>query len=232
MKKVYSDKILNIGWTDKFDNRFLFEYFFPDFKNVWVEVIYMSDLLESKKNEEILKMVKDKPAMYSNVYSPEDELEIFIELFNNAIKNNKKIHIVWITLDKEIKILEEYYTKLWFMREDINCFDVDFSIPLVTASVKIENIIWKGSDYKAQRSNIFFNPPIRESWQVKSMFKWINRWVTAGIYISNYTSDIEKFLSNSIINENILPMTLSKVLNYNLSSIWFTWQKKELIINY
>ena len=42
MKKVYSDKILNIGWTDKFDNRFLFEYFFPDFKNAWVEVIYMS----------------------------------------------------------------------------------------------------------------------------------------------------------------------------------------------
>ena len=232
MKKVYSDKILNIEWTDQFDNKFLFEYFFPDFKNVWVEVIYMSDLLESKKNEEILKMVKDKPAMYSNVYSPEDELDIFMELFNNAIKNNKKIHIVWITLDKEIKILEEYYTKLWFMREDINCFDVDFSIPLVTASVKIENIIWKGSDYKAQRSNIFFNPPIRESWQVKAMFKWINRWVTAGIYISNYTSDIENFLSNSIINENILPMTLSKVLNYNLSSIWFTWQKKELIINY
>jgi len=49
------------------------------------------------------------------------------------------------------------------MREDINCFAPDFSIPLVTVSVKIENIIWKGSDYKAQRSNIFFNPPIRES---------------------------------------------------------------------
>jgi hypothetical protein len=29
------------------------------------------------------------------------------------------------------------------MREDINCFDPDFSMPLVTVSVKIENIIWK-----------------------------------------------------------------------------------------
>jgi hypothetical protein len=29
------------------------------------------------------------------------------------------------------------------MREDINCFDPDFNIPLVTASVKIENIMWK-----------------------------------------------------------------------------------------
>jgi hypothetical protein len=34
------------------------------------------------------------------------------------------------------------------MREDINCFDPDFSVPMVTVSVKIENIIWKGSDYK------------------------------------------------------------------------------------
>jgi hypothetical protein len=32
--------------------------------------------------------------MYSNVYSPENELEIFKELFENAIKNNKKIHII------------------------------------------------------------------------------------------------------------------------------------------
>jgi hypothetical protein len=32
--------------------------------------------------------------MYSNVYSSEDELTIFTELFNNAVKNNKKIHVV------------------------------------------------------------------------------------------------------------------------------------------
>jgi hypothetical protein len=46
-------------------------------------------------------------------------------------------------LDAEIKMLEEYYTQLGFMREDINCFDPDFSVPMVTASVKIENIMWK-----------------------------------------------------------------------------------------
>jgi hypothetical protein len=48
---------------------------------------------------------------------------------------------------------------------------VDFSIPLVTVSVKIENLIWKGSDYKAQKQNIFFIPPVRESGQNKAMFK-------------------------------------------------------------
>ena len=232
MKKVLRDKIINIENTDLFDNRFLFDYLVPDFRNTDIEVIYMSDLLESRKNEEVLEKVKEKPAMYSNVYSPEDELELFQNIFDDAIKNNKRVHIVWVTLDEEIKILEDYYTKLWFMREDINCFAPDFSAPLVTASVKIENLIWKWSDYKSQRSNIFFNPPIRESGQVKAMFKWINRGVIAWIYIKNFNTEIEEFLWNCIREEKILSLTLAWVLNFNLEEIWFKWNKKELIINY
>jgi hypothetical protein len=233
MKKIFPDKIINIENTDIFDNKFLFDYLECDYNsNSAVEVIYLSDLLESKKNSEMLEKAKLKPAMYSNVYSPKDELEIFTELFENAIKNNKKVHIVWITLDAEIKILEEYYTKLGFMREDINCFSPDFQIPLVTASVKIENIMWKGSDYKAQKSNIYFNPPVRESWEVKAMFKWINRGVTAGIYISEKTPEIELFLSEQIKTEKILPLAIAKLLKYNLESIWFTWKDTELIVEY
>ena len=232
MKKIYKDKILNIENTELFDNKFLFDYLEVDNNKSEVEVIFISDLLEKRKNLEILEKVNEKPAMYSNVYSPEDELDIFKTLFDDAIKNNKKIHIVWVTLNDEIKILEEYYTSLWFMREDINCFDPYFSIPFVTVSVKIENIIWKGSDYKAKRKNIFFNPPIRESWQVKAMFKGINRGVIAWIYISEYNENIEKFLWDCVRNEKILSLTLAKVLNFNLEQIWFKWNKKELIINY
>lgn len=233
MKKVFPDKIINIENTDTFDNKFLFDYLECDYSsNNDIEVIYLSDLLEPKRNEEVFEKVAKKPAMYSNVYSPVDELEIFTQLFENAIKNNKKIHIVWITLDAEVKMLEEYYTQLGFMREDINCFDPDFKIPLITASVKIENIMWKWSDYKAQWKNIHFNPPIRESWEVKAMFKGINRWVTAGIYISEKTPEIESFLSEQIKTEKILPLAISKLLKYNLESIWFTWVDKELIIEY
>ena len=232
MKKVLKNKIVNIENTDLFDNKLLFNYLELDIDKSDIEVIYISDLLEKRKNNEILKKVNEKPAMYSNVYSPEDELEIFKQLFDNAIKNKKRIHIVWVTLDIEIKILEEYYEKLWFLRDDINCFDVDFSIPLVTVSVKIENIMWKGSDYKAQKSNIFFNPPIRESWQVKAMFKWINRGVISWIYISNYNKNIEEFLSKSLIEEKILSLTLARVLYFNLLEVWFKWNKKELIISY
>jgi hypothetical protein len=95
MKRVFPDKIVNIDNTDKFDNKFLFDYLECDYSsNSDVEVIYLSDLLEPKRNEEVFVKVVNKPAMYSNVYSPEDELAIFTELFNDAIQNKKKIHIV------------------------------------------------------------------------------------------------------------------------------------------
>jgi hypothetical protein len=77
-----------------FDNKFLFDYLEVDNNKSEVEVIFLSDLLEKRKNLEILEKVNDKPAMYSNVYSPEDELDIFKALFDDAIINNKKIHIV------------------------------------------------------------------------------------------------------------------------------------------
>ncbi len=231
MKKIFKDKIINID-KNLFDNKFLFEYF-DNFKVADdVEVIYMSDLLKKKKNQKLLDTLWDKYAMYSNVYSPKDELEIFKELFDNAIKNNKHIHIVWITLKEEIEILEEYYTQLWFLREDINCFLVDFKIPLVTVSVKIENLIWKGSDYKSQKKNIFFIPPVRESGQNKAMFKWINRWVIAWIYIEKFDLNIQKFLWECLVWEKILSILLAKVLLYNLEDIWFKWEKKDLIIEY
>ena len=233
MKKVFPDKIINVENTDVFDETFVFDYLECDYSsNPNVEVVYMSDLLEKRKNSDILEKVKEKPAMYSNVYSPEDELEIFQELFENAIKNNKKIHIVWVTLDEEIKMLERYYTDLGFMREDINCFDPDFWIPMVTVSVKIENLMWKGSDYKAQKDKIFFNPPVRESWQTKAMFKWINRWVTAGIYVENKTPEVEKFLSECVKEEKILSLNFAKLFKYNLEKIWFTGENKEFIVHY
>lgn len=232
MKKIFKDKILNIDWTEKFDNKFLFSYLKTDFKSEKVEVFFMKDLLIKKENTELLKNIWDKYAMFSNVYSEKDELEIFKELFDYAITNNKKIHIVWITLDEEIKILEEYYEKLGFLREDINCFKVDFSVPLVTASVNIENLMWRWSDYKREWKKIFFVPPIREAGLTKAMFKWINRGVTSSIFIEKLTSEKINFLKNCLLEEHILSLTMWKVLKYNLEEIWFEWEEVEFVIEY
>lgn len=232
MKKIFKDKILNLQGTDSFDNTFLFEYF-SDIKASWnVEIIYMRDILEQKKNKEILEKVKLKPAMYSEVYSPKDELEIFTELFEQAIKNNIKTHIVWVTLAEEIKILEQYYEQLWFLREDINAFDVDFSIPLVTVSCHIENLMWKGSDYKAQRDKIFFCPPVRESGQNKALFKWITRWVMAAVELWEFTPEKQQFIWECVKWEKILPLYMWSVLKYNLEEIWLSGKVMELQIKY
>jgi len=240
MKKVQKNKISNVDNTDIFDSIFLF-----DVLNWWekqdIEIIFLSDLLEKKKNLEMLEKAKIKPASYSNVYSPQDELEIFRNIFDGAIQNNKKVHIVWITLKEEIEILEKYYLKLWFFNEDINCFDVDFSKVLVSASVKIENIMWRGSDYKRMWEKMFFNPPVRESGQVKAMFKGINRGVTAGLYLSplltspqgrGITQTLLDFLSEQILQENILPLTLWKILKYNLEEVGIKGEDIEMKIMY
>jgi hypothetical protein len=94
MKKIYKNKILNIEGTNSFDNTFLFEYLESIQNSGDVEIIYLRDVLEVKKNVEMLERIKEKPAMYSEIYSPKDELEIFTQLFETAISENKKIHIV------------------------------------------------------------------------------------------------------------------------------------------
>lgn len=94
MKKIYTDKILNIKGTDIYDNTFLFEYLTDIHSKKEVEIIFLRDLLKNRENKEILEKVREKPAMYSEVYSPKDELEIFTELFETALKEKRKIHIV------------------------------------------------------------------------------------------------------------------------------------------
>lgn len=232
MKKILKNKIINIENTSLFDNTFLFPYLQTNFSHPDVEVFFMSELLKEKENSELLSQIGDKYAMFSNVYSEEDEFEIFKKLFDYALSNNKKIHIVGVTLDSEIEMLENYYTQLWFLREDINCFKVDFSVPLVTVSVNIENLIWRGSDYKREKQNIFFIPPIREAGLTKAMFKGINRGVIASIFIKELSQEKQDFLRNCLLEEHILAITLGKVLYYNLNDIWFLWEILDIEIQY
>lgn len=229
MKKILKDKIINID-ENLFDKKFLFPIF--EFDKTDETIVFMEDLLKEKKNEDLEKNIWDKYAIYSNVYSPDDELEIFKNLFDEAIKTWKKIHIVWISLLDEIEILEKYYENLGFIREDINCFRVDYSKVLVSASVKIENLMWRWSDYKRMWKNIYFIPPIREAGQVKSLFKGINRWSVAWIYLWKITEEKLNFLQNSLKNEDILSLTLWKILYYNLEDIWLKGNNEFIELSY
>ena len=132
-------------------------------------------------------------------------------------------------------MLEKYYEDMGFLREDINAFDVDFSKPLVTVSCNIENLIWKGSDYKAQREKIFFNPPVRESGQNKALFKGITRGVIAGIDISDTvwnSGQAKSFFTECIVSEKILALNLAKVLRYNLEDLGISGDLREMRVSY
>ena len=97
MKKILKQAIVNIPDTPIYDGIFSFDVIKWDtksFQNNEVTIIYMADILAKHENAEMLEKSKMKPASYSNVYSPKDELAIFTTLFNDAIEHNKKIHIV------------------------------------------------------------------------------------------------------------------------------------------
>ena len=76
MKKVFKDKIINID-ENIFDSKFLFSYLYSKYFSEEIEVFFMEDLLKKKENTELLNNLNWKFAMYSEVYSPKDELAIF-----------------------------------------------------------------------------------------------------------------------------------------------------------
>lgn len=111
MKYVDKNSIYNIPDTELFDNMFQFNKI-QNYLDDQREVIFLGNLLSKKKNNDLVKKITEKPAMYANMYSARDELDIFIEIFENTLKTQKKIHIIGVTLAEEIEILEKYYEKL------------------------------------------------------------------------------------------------------------------------
>jgi hypothetical protein len=54
MKQIFENKIINIPNTPMFDNKFLFEILYSDYKAQNIEVFYMSELLKKRENIELL----------------------------------------------------------------------------------------------------------------------------------------------------------------------------------
>jgi hypothetical protein len=106
MKQIFENKIVNID-ENYFDNEFIF--CIP--KNLKADFeIDIAELLKKHKNEN-LNYKKDYK-LWNEVYSPKRELEIFIEIFEKALKENKKIHISNISLADEILMVKKLYFDL------------------------------------------------------------------------------------------------------------------------
>ena len=72
-------------------------------------------LLEPHRNND-LDYRKD-PKLWSEVYSPKKEFEIFQELVDTALATGEKIHIENVSLAEELEYIESLYMKLGYFDE-------------------------------------------------------------------------------------------------------------------
>ena len=120
MKQVFSDKIINID-GNLYDNRFLFKVATNIISDREID---LSKELSFHKNEN-LEYKKDYK-LWSEVYSPKIELELFRSIFDDALKSGKKMHISNISLAEEIDLVKKLYLDLGYFNEELNCFVLDF----------------------------------------------------------------------------------------------------------
>lgn len=106
MKQIYPTKIINLPNTSQDD---LFCFLVPKNSHC-THAIDMRDLLAAHKNH-TLDYSRD-PKLWSEVYPPKKELELFMGLAEKALKEKKKIHIENVSLAEELEYIEKLYREL------------------------------------------------------------------------------------------------------------------------
>lgn len=223
MKKVLEKSIINLD-DNYFDNIFVLKI---QLDKEFANEFDISKLILPHKNES-LNYKKDYK-LWSQVYSPKDELKIFNELIEYNLKKNIKIHISNISLSEEIDIIKKLYIELWYFDKELNCFIVDWENVPVTIWVNINNVIYSFKDYKSKKEKILLIPPPREPRHQKVIKSSINSWLISVIDI-NGKEDVENI--KQIIKEEKASLTrLASCFYYNYIKIGFRCESDELIIN-
>ena len=224
MKKVTPNSILNID-ENLFDWKFLFEVAAGWFLEIEKD---MSVILGEFKNEE-LDYKKDYK-LWSEVYSPKDELSVFTGIFEDAVKTWNKVHISNISLAEEIELVKALYSDLGYFNIELNRFEVDFKNTPVTIWVNINNIIYSFKDYKEKKEEILFVPPPREPRHQKAIRSAINSWVISTISLNDTEKD-KAFLQSILMEEKTSLNRLAALLYDNFTAIGFDSPKAEIIIS-
>ncbi|EKE28383.1 MAG: hypothetical protein ACD_3C00067G0017 [uncultured bacterium (gcode 4)] len=223
MKQVTQNSIINID-ENKFDNKFLF---IIPLEATFENEVDLATLLSSSKNPN-LDYKKDYK-LWSEVYSPKDELRIFTEVFEDAIKNDKKIHISNISLSEEIEMVKDLYLELGYFNKELNRFEIDFNDSPITIWVSMNNIIYSFKDYKQLKEKILFVPPPREPKHQKSIRSAINSWIISTISLNNPSGD-KIHIESMIKEEKTSLVRLASMLYYNFKNRGFEVKAWELTI--
>jgi dihydroorotase-like cyclic amidohydrolase len=195
MKQIYADKIINIPNTPQ-DERYCF--FIP--KNPrYSNAIDMRELLLPYKNHSL--DYSTDPKLWSEVYSPKKELELFLEITEKALENHQKIHFENLSLAEELEFIEKLYLKLGYFDESLNAFVVDFEHCPITLGVNIRNFAYSFKDYYTLGKEAFFVPPPREPRHQKAIRAGLNSGLISAIHLNPADAEKEQKILETLLLE-------------------------------
>lgn len=225
MKHVFSDRIILVKDTDPFDNQYLFDVA----TDISSPLEYdMAKLLAPYRNDRV--EFGNDYKLWNQVYPGQKELEIFQEIIEMALNQNKKIHISNISLREELEIIREIYERLGYFDAKENRFRLDFKNTPVTIGVNIRNLMYSTKDYKSERDAICFIPPPREPGHVKSLFAGLNAGIVSTIHINDIFKE-KALIQGLITSEKMNLTTLSASMYENFLAIDFDANRQELILS-
>ena len=222
MKSVLYDRIICTD-NDWFDHR----YRFLIARNpTGFPTVDLAESLLQNRNDAV--DTKKDPKLWNEVYPSERELRIFQETIEQALRKNKKLHIVNCSLREELEIVRQLYLDLGYFDLSENCFRVDFQNAPITAGINIRNIAYSTKDYKSKRDAIYFIPPPRTPGDVKGLFAAINSGVIATITVNDVENE-SNLLETLIQSEKTNLLHLANLLYWNWEARGFKGEKEEWI---
>ncbi|MDD5376975.1 MAG: hypothetical protein PHH16_02550 [Candidatus Gracilibacteria bacterium] len=213
MKQILSHSITLIPDTDPLDNRYLFRIATDIASPI---IIDLAELLKEFRNDRV--EFRNDYKLWNDVYPGEKELEIFQNISEKALAENRKIHIINCTLREEVQIIRELYDGLGYFDTKENRFMVPFSEAPITIGVNIRNLAYSTKDYKSKRESICFIPPPREPGHVKTLFAAINSGVISTLGVNDPTKE-EQLLKELLDTEKINLTTFSQIVYGNFQEI-------------
>jgi len=224
MKQIFADKIINTPGSSQDE-----QYCFLVPKNAKLGFAQnMQTLLEPHKNTE-LDFSKD-PKLWSEVYSPKKELEIFLGLADAAITSGQKIHFENVSLAEELEYVEKLYQDLGYFNESLNAFEPDFANCPITIGVNIRNFAYSFKDYYILGEKAFFVPPPREPRHQKAIRSGLNAGIISTIHLNNDPEE-KNILETLLLEEKTNLLKLGQLLYFNLEKIGYTLEKEEWILS-
>jgi hypothetical protein len=101
----------------------------------------------------------------------------------------------------------------------MNAYKVDIPTAKITFWSHIEHVLYASKD----KNHVTYSVPLRSSWDQRTILAGVNSWVLIGIH-----SPTKETIKKLLLDELVAPITLGKVLCYNLQERWLQGVEESL----